>query len=50
MKSSKIEIDIISDTDILIMLLLLMITKMMIILLLVLLLLRTHVIAKFKRH
>ena len=50
MKSSKIEIDIISDTDILIMLLLLMITKMMIILLLVLLLLRTRVIAKFKRH
>ena len=42
MKSSKIEIDIISDTDILIMLLLPMITKMMIILLLVLLLLTTN--------
>ena len=39
MKSSKIEVDIVSDTDILIMLLLLMITIMMIILLLVLLLL-----------
>ena len=42
MKSSKIEIDIISDTDILIMLLLPMMTKMMIILLLVLLLLTTN--------
>ena len=39
MKSSKIEVDIVSDTDIWIMLLLLMITKMMIMLLLVLLLL-----------
>ena len=37
MKSSKIEVDKVSDTDILIMLLLLMITIMMIILLLVLL-------------
>ena len=39
MKSSEIQVDIVSDTDILIMLLLLMITTMMIILLLVLLLL-----------
>ena len=39
MKSSKIEVDIVSDTGILIMLLLVMITKMMIIFLLVLLLL-----------
>ena len=36
MKSSKIEVDIVSDIDILLMLLLLMITIMMIILLLVL--------------
>ena len=42
MKSWKIEVDIKSDTDILIMLLLLMITKMMTILLLVLLLLTTN--------
>ena len=39
MKSSKIEVDIVSDTGILIMLLLVMITKMMIMFLLVLLLL-----------
>ena len=39
MNSSKIEVDIVSDTGIVIMLVLLMITKMMIILLLVLLLL-----------
>ena len=39
MKSSKIEVDIVSDTGISVMLLLVMITKMMIILLLVLLLL-----------
>ena len=41
-KSSKIEVDIVSDIGILIMLLLVMVTKMMIILLLVLLLLTTN--------
>ena len=41
MKSSKIEVDIVSDTGILIMLLLVMITKMIILLLVLLLLLLT---------